>query len=134
MVSKKGQAPRVEFSQGLFDRICALIADGKSVRQIAELDGMPDRATFNKWRKRTPELQAQYDQAFKDYEDSVLEDIVYISDTEKDAAIARNRMDARKWELRIRNRKRFGDKLGLDGGEDGSPLVVKIVRHGDEDA
>jgi hypothetical protein len=134
MAGKKGQAPRVEFSQELFDKICRLIADGKSVRKACIGTGMPDRGTFNDWRKLTPELQAQYDQAYRDYEDSTLQDIVHIADTVKDAAIAKNMMDARKWELKIRNRKRFGDKLGVDGGEDGSPLVVKIVRHGDSDA
>ncbi|MFM0263314.1 terminase small subunit-like protein [Paraburkholderia sediminicola] len=138
MAGKQGQAPRVEFSQAMFDRICTLIADGKSVRQACSGDGMPDRATFNGWRKRTPELQAQYDQAYRDYEDSTLQDIVHIADTERDAAIARNRIDARKWELKIRNRKRFGDHVVTEHtGEDGGAIqhvhtVNLVALKGDE--
>ncbi len=124
MAGKKGQAPRTDFSQALFTRICDLIADGKSLREACELKGMPDRATFNKWRKRTPELQAQYDQAYRDYEDSCLQDIVYIADTEKDSAIAKNRMDARKWELKIRNRKKFGDSVQHTGDPEAPMQLV----------
>ncbi len=124
MAGKKPQAPRVAFSQALFDRICELIADGKSVREICETKGMPDRTAFNRWRKRTPELQAQYDQAYKDYEGSVLQDIVYIADTEKDAAVARNRMEARKWELKVRNRKVYGDNITHSGDPDAPVQLV----------
>jgi hypothetical protein len=124
MATKK-QAPRVEFSQTVFNRICALVADGKSVREACELKGMPARETFNKWRKRTPELQAQYDQAYKDYEDSCLQDIVYIADTEPDPAKARNRIDARKWELKIRNRKKFGDNV-VHSGDPDAPIALVL--------
>lgn len=117
---------RVHFSPEIFTRICGLIADGKSLREVCAMKDMPDRMTFNEWRKRTPELQAEYDQACKDQEDATFDDIQYIADTVNDAAKARNMIDARKWRLRIRNRKVYGDKLGLDGGEDGSP--IKIVK------
>lgn len=127
--AKKAPAKPVEFSQELFDHICELIADGNSLRTICEMKGMPHRMTFNSWRKRTPELQAQYDQAYKDYEDSVQQDVVYIADTEKDAAIGRNRMDARKWELAIRNRKKYGDRVANEhSGPDGGPITTRIVR------
>jgi hypothetical protein len=125
------------FSQEIFDRICARIAaggDGSSLRQICSEDGMPDRATFNVWRKRTPELAAQYDRACEDRKDTFFDELIHIADTESDPAKARNRMDARKWAWARMDRSRFGDKLGVDGGEDGSPVVVKIVRHGDENA
>jgi hypothetical protein len=128
MATKKPAAP-IAFSQTVFDRICALVADGKSVREACSLKGMPARETFNKWRKRTPELQAQYDQAYKDYEDSCLQDIVYIADTEPDPAKARNRIDARKWELKIRNRKKFGDSMTLAGDPD---APVQLVLNGSD--
>lgn len=130
-MAPKKQAPRVEFSQALFDSVCELIADGKSVRSTCEMAGMPDRKTFYRWCKRTPELQHQYDQAYIDYEHSVLDDIVYIADTEPDPRKAKVRIDAREWDLKIRNRKRFGDKVAQElTGTDGSPLQVQIVRFG----
>jgi hypothetical protein len=125
----RAQAPRVEFSQEIFDRICEMIADGKSVRAACEVRGMPCRQTFMGWAKRTPELQAQYDQAYLDYEHSVLDDIVYIADTEKDARRAAVMIDSRKWDLKIRNRKRFGDRLSNEhSGPDGGPIQTQVVR------
>lgn len=127
----------VRFSQELFDRICARIASGgdeNSLRKICAEKGMPDKATVIAWSKRTPELRAQYDKAFLDRRDTYFDELIDIADTETDPQRARNRMDARKWAWARQDRARFGDKLGVDGGTDGSPLVVKIVRHGDEDA
>lgn len=137
MAGKKGAAPRVAFSQPLFDAICARIASGgdeNSLRKICAEKGMPDRGTFMDWANRTPALRAQYDKAYLDRQDTYFDELIDIADTETDPQRARNRMDARKWAWARMNRKRFGDKFGVDGGEDGSPLVVKIVRHGDEDA
>lgn len=150
------RAPMVAFSQTLFDDICKRIALGASLRSICAEDGMPDRVTFNRWRKQSDELQAQYDQACIDREEYYFEQIIDIADecrtgtktvtketatgkftetTEIDMVDrAKVQIDARKWVLARMNRKKYGEKLGVDGGEDGSPLVVKIVRHGDEDA
>lgn len=122
------QAPRVEFSQALFDAICARIALGASLRTICAESGMPDRSTFNQWRKRSEELQTQYDRACLDREDHYFEEIIHIADTDPDPRRAKVRMEAREWTLARMNRKRFGDKLGVDGGTDGSPLVVQVVK------
>lgn len=128
MAGKKGQAPRVEFSQALFDAICARIAaggDDSSLRKICAEAGMPDRATFNGWRQRTPELQTQYDRACLDREDTFFEELIEIADTETDSAKARNRIDARKWAWARMNRKKFGDKIEAElTGKDGGPIVV----------
>lgn len=125
MAGKKGQAPRVEFSQAKFDEICARIAAGgdeSSLRVICAEPGMPRRETFNDWRKLTPELTAQYDRACEDRKDTFFDELINIADTEKDPQIARNKMDARKWAWARMDRARFGDKLGLDGGTDGTPI------------
>lgn len=121
--------PRVEFSQEIFDRICEKIADGASVRAACTGNGMPNRSTFNKWRKLTIELQAQYDEAYREYEENACDDIQYISDTVKDAARAKNMMDSRKWRLKIRNRKIYGDHISAEhSGPDGGPIRVQRVR------
>jgi hypothetical protein len=136
MATRK-QAPRVEFSQELFDNICARFASGgddNSLRKICADDGMPDRATFNDWRHRTPELQAQYDKASIARRDTYFDEMIDIADTEPDPQRARVRIDARKWAWARQDRARFGDKLGVDGGEDGAPIQVQIVRFGAADA
>jgi hypothetical protein len=117
----------VRFSQELFDTICRRIAaggDNSSLRKICVEKDMPDRATFNDWRKRTKELSAQYDAACEDRKDTFFEEMIDIADTEKDAAKARNRIEARKWAWARMDRGRFGDKLGLDGGENGTPVRI----------
>lgn len=127
----RAQAPQVRFSQAIFDRICELIADGSSVRQACAGKGMPDRHTFNAWRKRTPELQAQYDEACRENEEATCDDIQHIADTEKDTRKAAVMIDARKWKLKIRNRKVYGDQVRNEhSGPDGGPIESKqqIVR------
>jgi hypothetical protein len=144
MAGKKGQAPRTEFSQALFDAICARIALGASLRSICAEDGMPDRKTFNGWRQRTEALQAQYDQACLDREDHYFEQIIDIADecrigekrvtkangdvevTEIDMVErARVQIDARKWALARMNRKKYGDKVETElVGKNGGPIHV----------
>lgn len=127
MATRK-QAPRVEFSQKLFDEICAKIAAGgdeSSLRRICATAGMPSRDTFNEWRKRTPELSAQYDRASEDRKDTFFEELIEIADTEPDAAKARNRMDARKWAWARMDRGRFGDKIEAElTGKNGGPIQI----------
>jgi len=132
MATKKTQGPRVEFSQAKFDEICARVAAGgdkSSLRAICAEAGMPDRATFNGWRKLTPELEKQYAQAREDQKDTFFEELVHIADTEPDAAKARNRMDARKWAWSRMDPKRFGDKL-QHTGDGGGP--VQLVLNGSD--
>lgn len=145
MAGKKGQAPRVEFSQALFDSICKRIADGKSVRQACSGTDMPDRATFNGWRKRTPELQAQYDLACIEREEVYFEQIIEIADDSSGDAMdvdglnianpeftqrSKIRIDARKWALARMNRKKYGDRLLTEHtGEDGGAIQVVHAVH-----
>jgi hypothetical protein len=117
------------FTQALFDKICDLIADGKSVREICEAKGMPNRRTFHDWCRRTPELQARYDAAYLMGEQSILDDIHYISDTERDAPVMRSKTDAKKWILGIRNRKVYGNHITEElTGPNGGPLQVVRLR------
>ena len=143
--AKKAPAKAVEFSQELFDRICELIASGGSVRSVCAVAGMPDRMTFNRWRKMTPELQAQYDQACLDRADAIFDEIIEIADdtshdtlaTEKNGeqmntewvTRSRLRVDARKWVLARMNRKKYGDHVANEhSGPDGGPITTRIVR------
>jgi hypothetical protein len=125
-MAKKKPAPHVEFSQAIFDEICRRIAAGgdrSSLRVICATPGMPCRETFNDWRKRTPELQAQYDKAREDQKDTFFEELVEIADTEPDPQKARNRMDARKWVWARMDPKRFGDRT-IHAGDADAPISL----------
>jgi hypothetical protein len=146
------QAPRIEFSQAKFDEICALIAAGgkkSSLRAVCELPGMPTRQTFNEWRKRSKELQEQYDNACLDRADVMFDEIVEIADecrtgtktvtketasgkftetTEIDMVErAKVQIDARKWVLARMNRKKYGDRVTNElVGEGGGAVIHKV--------
>lgn len=124
--------PRVEFSQELFDKICARLASGgdeNSLRKICEEVGMPDRGTFTRWSKQTPELLAQYDKAFLDRRDTYFDEMIDIADTEPDPQRARVRIDARKWAWARQDRARFGDRLTNEHvGKDGDPIAFLLAQ------
>jgi hypothetical protein len=41
--------PPVHFSQPLFDEICALLAEGRNLREISRMDGMPAASAILGW-------------------------------------------------------------------------------------
>lgn len=128
MATRQTKAP-VRFSQALFDRICERIADGGSLRSICDgKKGLPDRATFNRWRKQKPELQQRYDAACIEREEAIFDDIQFIADTARDPQKARNQIDARKWRLARMNRKKYGDKVSQEvSGPDGAAVQFERV-------
>lgn len=71
----------------------------------------------------------QYDDAYREAEQAILDDMRYIGDTAKDPALARVQIDQRKWELKIRNRKVYGDHVTEEiTGPNGGPLQIERVR------
>lgn len=47
------------FTQELADKICEMIADGKSEREICRMEGMPTAVTLRKWKDANPEFLVQ---------------------------------------------------------------------------
>lgn len=131
MVAKKKHAPHVEFSQEIFDLICERVADGKSVREVCSGEGMPDRTTFNRWRKLTPELEKQYALCRIDREDAIFDDIQWIADHEPDPKKAKVMIDAREWKLARMNGKKYGNSMTHKG--DPSAPVALVLNGSDID-
>jgi hypothetical protein len=142
MAGKKGQAPRVEFSQELFDAICEQMADGKSLCSICRATGMPNKRTVLRWVEKSPELQAQYSLAILARADHHFEEILEIADKVRlgskktikaDGGIeitkgdmierARLQVDARKWVLARMNPKKYGERVTNEHtGGNGGPI------------
>jgi hypothetical protein len=117
------------FTQALFDKICDQLADGKSLREICEKKGMPNRKTFHNWCKNTPELKVQYDEAYEEGDRAIFDDIVYIADTVPDPKRAKVMMEAREWCLARRNNKMYGNRITEElTGPNGGPLQIERVR------
>ena len=124
-----------EFTQEKADRICELLASGKSVRSICEMDGMPERATFFRWIHNNVEFQNQYARATSARADAMFEEMFEIADDTAldedgdEKAISERiqrsklRVDTRKWALARMNPRKFGERVTREiTGPGGGPL------------
>lgn len=112
------------------DAICELLADGDSLRKICSQDGMPNKSTVFRWLAANEEFRDQYARARESQADSYVDDITDIADTAKpeDAAVARLRIDARKWAAGKLRPKAYGDKLDLQHtGPNGGAIQIEAV-------
>jgi hypothetical protein len=125
--------------------ICVELADGKSLRTVCRMEGMPCTKTIFNWFRAHPEFLAMYTRAKEESADADAEDIKDIADDGRNDWMACNdpdnpgyklngehvqrsrlRVDTRKWLASKLKPKKFGDKLEL-GGPDGGPLQVQII-------
>ena len=61
MIDVPRRRPRHIYSREIADQICALVADGHSLRKIVETPGMPCRQTFVYWLYDYPEFREKYE-------------------------------------------------------------------------
>lgn len=129
------------YSPEVTARICAQIADGKSLRTIAKMEGIPSLTTIFEWLGAKPEFAEQYARAKEAQADAMTEDMLEIADTppqmgergidSADVADKRLRIDTRKWLASKLKPKKYGDKIEQEiKGEVG--LTVQILRLGDD--
>lgn len=141
------------YSQELADRICAELADGKSLREVCSQDDMPDERTVRTWaindqkpEDATPEtvgFSPQYAKAREAGYALMADELLEIADDGSNDWIFRNkpdnpgyeangehiqrsrlRVDTRKWFLSKVLPKVYGDKQTLEHtGKDGSDLL-----------
>ena len=129
------------------DLICALIAEGKSIRQICSLDSMPVCSTVFSWLRAHKEFSEQYARAREEQAEAHASEIIDIADappitydapapdgsTDKKIDPAgeqwrKSRIDARKWIASKLLPKKYGDKLELDhSGEISIKRVVSDI-------
>ncbi len=121
--------PLNEKQQKQFNMVCERIAGGESLRSACKDKGLPDRDTINRWLNADNDgaLCGQYARAREEQADFYADEIITIADTEPDAAIARVRIDARKWYAGKLRPKVYGDKLAL-GGADDLPAIRQEVQ------
>lgn len=96
------------------EKICEEIAKGKHLHIICEEDWAPAERTVYQWLNRNPEFAQLYAHARERQQDVFAAQVILIADTVKDAAIARNMMDARKWHASKVAPKKWGDKIEID--------------------
>ena len=133
------------------DEICALIAEGESLRAVCRIEGMPSKATVLRWLRDNASFRAQYAEARARGMDAMAEDLIEIADdgtndtyvddqgnvrTDHDV-IARSklRIDTRKWLMSKLAPKKYGDKIDVtsDGKELAAPIVGMLVRRREDE-
>ena len=98
---------RIAYSTALAERICAEIAKGKALVTICDTEPWaPGASAAFSWL-------AMYAHARDVQQEFYAAQVISIADTEKDPAIARNRMDARKWYASKVAPKKWGDKVDI---------------------
>lgn len=129
MAGKKGQAPRVEFSQNVFDRICDRMAEGESLIAICKTVGMPNKRTVLRWIEKDDKLRLQYSEAQNLRAEHYFDQIIDIADSKADPQKTRVQIDARKWVLTRMNPKKYGDRMTNEHvGGDGNPISM-LLQH-----
>lgn len=89
------------------------VYSGLSLRAILGPNSARRRRFFETlWS--TPSLEERYDRAQKARGEMLVEEIVEIADTERDAQKARNQIDARKWYASKTQPKKYGDRIDLN--------------------
>jgi hypothetical protein len=130
------------FTQEKADRLCELIAQGKSLRKAAADIGV-DPSTPLLWCKASTDFDQQYTRAREIGWKLLAEEILEISDDtsrdmiETDAgekpnlelvARSRLRVDSRKWMLSKMLPKIYGDKLETTlKGDPDNPIGIKVT-------
>lgn len=121
-----------EFSQEKANKICELITEGKSLRTIEKIRGMPTAGCIIRWLGRHPAFEQQYAQARKASTDALFEEILDICDNGSNDWMEQNatgegrkiwkvngehiqrsklRVDTRKWALSKLQPKKYGEKV-----------------------
>lgn len=147
-IVSKGGRPSL-YTPELATRICALIAEGNSLRAIAEMPGIPGKRTILEWlvSDKHPEFAHQYARARELQAEGAADEMIEISDTpllgvvetikpdgsvevRKEDMLGHRKLqiDTRKWMLSKLLPKKYGDKLTQElTGKDGGPIASVMM-------
>lgn len=119
------------------DEICAQIVDGKSVRALCALAGMPDPATVFRWLVKHEDFRDQYvrargERATARFEkmDDVIQDM---RNNVIDHRQARVEIETIKWQLGREDAAKYGDRI-IHAGDKDAPLHPEGIDDADRAA
>lgn len=138
------------YSPELESKICDLLAEGKSLREICKADDMPSRDTIYAWKAVNQAFSDRYERAVEDRAEKLAEDILAIADDDADdigfkegedadgagakpfikienIQRARLKVDARKWIASKLFPRKYGDKVQNEvTGAGGKPIEFSV--------
>ena len=135
------------FTQELADEICDLLAEGKSLRAICAVPGMPSVGTVCRWLGEDDKLREQYARARELQADALFDEVLHIADTQQigekrkvtndgkeETSFGdmiehrRLQIDARKWMAGKLRPKKYGEFKAVElSGPDGGPVVIQAT-------
>jgi hypothetical protein len=120
-------------------KICDQLAQGKSLTEICDQPGYPDRGTVRRWVAAQPDFRTSYESSRLAWADELFEQIVTIAnqarqiaeaadarDGNSNAAIAalREEIRAKMWVCARLRPDKYGDRAAVElSGRDGEPLI-----------
>jgi len=113
------------YTPALAAKLCAAIAEGKSLRAVCAMKGMPSRATVYRWLRDDASFAKLYEQATDDRVDGLVDEIVEIADKCKPdkASVAKAKLQiyarvesAQKMKPRKYGQKVTQELVGAGGG------------------
>ena len=113
MKTEKSKAGRpTSYSQDIADKICILLGEGKTLRSICAMEGMPCLTTIWNWEQRYPEFLKLSTRAREDGANVLAEECLEIADDPVlDPQDKRVRIDTRLRLIGKWNAKRYGDRV-----------------------
>lgn len=114
----------IAWSEELMDDICDHLATGKSLIEIAALQGYPSADSMYRQMHRDPAFAARIARAREAGQDHEADAIVRMADQAdvENWQVVKLRMDARKWRAAKLAPKKYGDKLQVGGDEEAGPI------------
>ena len=132
-----------KYNQEIADLICLMLSEGLSLRQIIKADTenkIPPQATVYQWLIKHESFREQYARAREEQAETNADEILEIADekppvntddrgrTLMDGAYIqwqKQRIEARKWTAMKLKPKKYGDRMAVEGVENGAPITTQ---------
>lgn len=121
--------PDCVMSEDVIAKTLTYITEGKSLKSIAAIEGMPSVELWYKSLKSWPGLLERYRQSKEDQADALAEELIDLADmaTPVDVNVRRLQIDTRKWTAAKLKPKKYGDSLDLSSG--GEKLNFSLISY-----
>ena len=117
------------YSADIADRICTMLADGRTITSICSDSDMPSIDGVYGWLQKQPAFAEAYARAREAQQDTFAGQIIDIADNDDDPQRARNRIDARKWHAAKTAPRKYGDRVVQElTGADGGPIAIATLQ------
>jgi len=88
-----------DYNEDLTDKICAELAEGKSLNSITSSDAMPSIVSVYAWLRKYPEFLKKYERARGDQIDTFADELLDIADDSTNDYMDRKNKDGSEYEV-----------------------------------